>query len=73
MVRICIIVHLMSAINKLIINDYNNKFARDKRLEKIGGKGRGKYTIMYVCQRRNTSGRAVPKSFEEIQQIDPIH
>ena len=44
-----------------------------KCLDKIGGRGRGKYTIMYVCQRRNTSGRAVPKSFEEIQQIDPNH
>ena len=25
---------------------------QQKRLEKTGGRGRGKYTIMYVCQRR---------------------
>ena len=48
---------------------------QQKRLEKIGGgggRGRGKYTIMYVRQRKKTSGRAVARSFVEIQQFGGI-
>ena len=74
-VRIYIIVHLMSAINKLIICDNSNKFATAKKVRKNwgwGGRGRGKYTIMYVRQRKKTSGRAVARSFVEIQQFGGI-